>query len=129
MGMKSCIGVYLLELVRLLIQYKWGTNYRQEWFSRMEEMTKRNGKGILTREIEKVLKRFDASLEWLMERIAIRDEEMDRNRHDGEIQERAKKEKLKAMKMRSIDEVLEEVRVLIDTTFMTSSQRQNPHCF
>ena len=44
------IGVYLLELVRLLLQYKWGTFFRQEWFWRMEELTKRNGKGMWTRE-------------------------------------------------------------------------------
>ena len=25
MGLKSCVGVYLLELVRILLQYKWGT--------------------------------------------------------------------------------------------------------
>ena len=47
MGLKSCVGVYLLELVRLLLQYKWGTIFRQEWFWRMEELTKRNGKGRL----------------------------------------------------------------------------------
>ena len=32
MGLKSCVGVYLVELVRTLLQYKWGTIYRQEWF-------------------------------------------------------------------------------------------------
>ena len=46
LGLKSCVGVYLLELVRILLQYKWGTIYRQEWFWRMEELTKRNGKGV-----------------------------------------------------------------------------------
>ena len=76
MGLKSCVAVYLLELVRLLLQYKWGTIFRQEWFWRMEEMTKRNGKGIWLREIEKVLRRFDASLEWLLERIQIREDEI-----------------------------------------------------
>ena len=44
MGLKSCVAVYLLEMVRLL-QYKWGTIFRQEWFWKMEELTKRNGKG------------------------------------------------------------------------------------
>ena len=34
MGLKGCVGVYLLELVRLLLQYKWGTIFRQEWFWR-----------------------------------------------------------------------------------------------
>ena len=32
MGLKSSVAVYLLELVRLLLQYKWGTIFRQEWF-------------------------------------------------------------------------------------------------
>ena len=32
MGLKSCVGVYLLELVRLLLQYEWGTIFRDEWF-------------------------------------------------------------------------------------------------
>ena len=78
MGLKSCVGVYLLELVRLLLHYKWGTIFRSEWFWRMEELTKRNGKGMWLREVEKVLKRFDASLEWLGERIAMREAEMEK---------------------------------------------------
>ena len=50
MGMKNSVVVYLIELVRLLLQYKWGTIFRQEWFWRMEEtMTKRNGKGVWMR--------------------------------------------------------------------------------
>ena len=63
------MAVYLVELVRILLQYKWGTIFRHEWFWRMKELTKRNGKGIWIREIEKGLKRFDASLQLLMERI------------------------------------------------------------
>ena len=39
LGLKSSIGVYLLELVRLL-QYKWGTIFRSEWFWRIEELRK-----------------------------------------------------------------------------------------
>ena len=85
MGLKSSVGVYLLELVRILLQYKWGTILRWEWFWRMEELTKWNGKGIWMREIEKVLKRFDASLEWLMERIRMRDEEMERIRVNDQM--------------------------------------------
>ena len=50
----------------------------------MEELTKRNGKGVWTREIEKALKRFDASLEWLMERIEMRDEEIEKTKDDDE---------------------------------------------
>ena len=55
MGLKSSVAVSLLELVRLHLQYKWGTIYRQEWFWRMEELSKKNGKSVWTREIEKVL--------------------------------------------------------------------------
>ena len=40
-GLKSCVAVYLVELVRLLLQYKWGTIFRQEWFWRMEETAKK----------------------------------------------------------------------------------------
>ena len=58
MGLKRCVSVYLLELVRLLLQYKWGTIFRQEWLWRMEELAKRNGKGVWLGEIEKVTKRF-----------------------------------------------------------------------
>ena len=70
-GMKCFVAVYLLELVRIFLQYKWGTIFRQELFWRMEELTKRNGNGVWLREIEKALKRFDASLEWLFERIEL----------------------------------------------------------
>ena len=45
MCLNSCVGVYLVELVRLLLKYKWGTIFRHEWFWRMEELMKRNGKG------------------------------------------------------------------------------------
>ena len=46
-------------------------------------MTKRNGMGVWMREIEKVLKRFDTSLEWLMERIEMRDDEIEKMRRNG----------------------------------------------
>ena len=36
----------------------------------MEELTKRNVKGVWLREIDKVLKRFDTSVEWLVERLS-----------------------------------------------------------
>ena len=42
----------------------------------LEDLSKRNGKGVLLREAEKGLKRFDSSLEWLVERIAMSDEEI-----------------------------------------------------
>ena len=43
-GLKSCVAVCLLALVRILLQYKWGTIFRSEWFWRMEELTKGNAK-------------------------------------------------------------------------------------
>ena len=45
-GMKSCVALDLLELVRIPLQYKWGTIFCQKLFGRMEEITKRNGKGV-----------------------------------------------------------------------------------
>ena len=32
LALKSCVAVYLVELVRILPQYKWGTIFRQELF-------------------------------------------------------------------------------------------------
>ena len=69
------------------------------------------------REIEKVLRRFDASIEWLSEKIAQRDEEIERIKGDAQMEGREKSEKLKAVRMKSIAEVLEEVEVLVDTHF------------
>ena len=34
-------------------------------------------RGLVEREIEMILKRFDASIEWLMERITMREEEIE----------------------------------------------------
>ena len=34
-GPKSCVGVYLLELIRILLQYNLGTVFLSEWFWRM----------------------------------------------------------------------------------------------
>ena len=117
LGLKSCVAVYLLELTRLLLQYKWGTIFRQEWFWRMEELTKRNGKGAWMREIEKALKRFGASLEWFVERVSIREKEMDMIRQNGELDDHEKSLMLRAKRMTSIEDVLVEVEVLIDTHF------------
>ena len=83
----------------------------------MEELTKRNGKGAWLREVEKALKRFDASLEWFLERVKMRDEEIERIRLDKEIQESEKNQMLRAKRMKSIEDVLEEVEALIDTHF------------
>ena len=30
LGLKSCVAVYLLELVRILLQYKWGTIFQSQ---------------------------------------------------------------------------------------------------
>ena len=68
---KSCVGVYLLELIRNLLQYKWGTIFRSEWFWRKEEATKRNGKGAWMREFERCLRRFDSSLEWVVDWVNL----------------------------------------------------------
>ena len=125
MGLKSCVAVYLIELVRLLLQYKWGTIFRQEWFWRMEELTKKNGKGIWMREIEKVLKRFGAPLEWLFERIGMRDQEIEKIKADRQMEERAKEETVRAIKTRSIGEVLEEMEVLVDTHFDEFSETKS----
>ena len=128
LGLKSCVAVYLVELVRLLLQYKWGTIFRSEWFWRMEEVTKRNNKGAWMREIEKCLRRFDASLEWFLERVNLRDEEMNTIRQNGEMEVGEKNERMR-MKLKSIDEVLEEVSVLIDTHFYNEYEGTESTCF
>ena len=81
----------------------------------MEELTRKNGKGIWMREIEKLLRRFDASLKWLLERIQTREVEMERIRDDDQRDEREKDLLLRTMRTKSIADVLEEVDVLIDT--------------
>ena len=88
-------------------------------------MTKKNGKGIWMREIEKALKRFDASLEWFLERIGMRDREIEKIKADGQMEERAKEETVRAIKSRSIAEVLEEVEVLVDTHFNEFSETKS----
>ena len=69
------------------------------------------------REIEKVLKRFDASLEWLIERIELRERAMNEINHNDQLEEREKTRMLQTKRMKSIEEVLEEVEVLVDTHF------------
>ena len=56
----------------------------------MEELTKRNIKRIWLREIEKTLKRFGAFLEWLLERITMREEEMGNANNVEELNEQEK---------------------------------------
>ena len=110
------LAIFLIKRVRILLGYKWGTIFLSESFWRIEELTKWNGKGIWLREIEKVLRRFDASLEWLMERISLRDEEMDRIRLEKRMEKREKNQLIRS-KRKSIAEVFEEVEVLVDTHF------------
>ena len=69
------------------------------------------------REIEKALKRFDAPLEWLVERITMRESEFERMKQNGDIEEQVKDQMLRAKRLKSIHEVLEEVDVLIDMHF------------
>ena len=57
----------------------------------MEEATKRNGKGVWIRGIEKALKRFNAPIEWLMESISVRDAELETIKKNPEMDEREKK--------------------------------------
>ena len=83
----------------------------------MEELTKRNGKRIWLREIEKVLKRYDTSLEWLMGRITTRDEEIEAIRRNTEIEEGEKNALLGAKRTKGIADVLEEVAAVIDIHF------------
>ena len=117
MGLKSCVGVYLIELVRLLLQYKWGTIFRSEWFWRMEEVTKRNGKGVWMREIEKCLRRFDSSLEWFVDRVNLREDELRVIEQNGEIESREKAQLIQAKRTKNIRDVIEDVEVLVDSHF------------
>ena len=66
------------------------------------------------RENEKVLRWFDASLEWLMERFAMRDEEMEKLGQDRQVEEKTKRATIRVMKMKIVDVDLEEVEELID---------------
>ena len=124
MGLKSSVGVYLLELVRILLQYKWGTVFQSEWFWRME-LTKRNGKGVWMRELENVLRRFGASLELLLERIRTRDDEIEALRQNGQTDEREKDISIRIKRAKSIADVLEEVEVLIDAHFNEFSETKS----
>ena len=62
--------------------------------------------------------RFDASLEWLCESINMRDVEIEAIRKNEEMDESAKKRAMRIKGMKSVDEVLEDVKVLIDTNFL-----------
>ena len=81
------------------------------------------------REIEKTMKRFDASLEWLMERISLCDEERDKIGRNGEMEADDMAKMVRAKRIESIEEVLEEVSVLIDTHFFNEFEEQSPLTF
>ena len=46
MGLKSSVRVCVIELVRLVLQYKWRTISRSEWFWKVFEQTGRNGECV-----------------------------------------------------------------------------------
>ena len=129
MGLKSCVGVFLVKLVRIHLQYKWGTFFRQEWFWRMEEVTKRNGKGVWMREVEKVLRRFDVSLDWLMERITMREEEMEKIKRDDEMDESEKNKILLSRDRRTLMMCWKRLRLSSTLTSSTISRKQSPRRF
>ena len=83
----------------------------------MEKLSKRNGKSIWIRVIKKTLKRFDASVEWLIERVNMRDEEMAKIRRNENIQEQEKEQMLRKNIFKSIADALEEVDVLVVTHY------------
>ena len=75
------------------------------------------------------MKRFDASLELLMERIAARDEEMDSLREKEEMYDREKNQMLQAKKIKSIAHVLEEVEAVIDVHFFDEFSKTKSSTF
>ena len=56
----------------------------------------------------------------------MREEEIEKVRLDREIQESEKAKTLRAKKMKSIEDLVEEVEVLIEIHFSTNSARQSP---
>ena len=56
-----------------------------------------------------MLWRFGASLEWLLERIRVGEEEIERIRRNVDLEEWAKNEVLRSARMKNICGVLEEV--------------------
>ena len=63
------------------------------------------------------MKKFDASLEWFLERVNLPDEEINTIKGNRELEESEKTQVLRAQRMKSINDVVEEVGVLIDTHF------------
>ena len=122
-GLKSCVSVCLLELIRIILQYKLGTVFGSSWFLRMDELMRKNGTGVMTREIEKCTRRIDWALEWLLGQVASRDEEMETIQQNGDIGER--NGNLKGCRKKSIADVLEAVDVNIDTPSMNFLKQEH----
>ena len=95
----------------------------------MEEIAKRNGKGVWMREIEKIMKRFDASFEWLIGRIELREEALSEIRQNDQIEEREKDRMLRTRRMMNIEEVLAEVEARIDTHFFNEFSQTKSSIF
>ena len=62
------------------------------------------------------MKRFDASLEWFLERVNLRDEEI-KKEEDVEKEAREKDQIFRAKRIESIRDVIVDVEVLDDTHF------------
>ena len=81
------------------------------------------------RELEKVLKQFDASLVLLTGRMVLREEEIDMIRRDRQIDEIEKRQKPNALRMKSIEEVREEVEVVVDLHFFNEFSKTKSSSF
>ena len=68
------------------LQYKWGTIFRREWFWKIEELTKRHVKGDWVRDRED-LEGIRKTIEWFLERIVTRNEEMDAIKENDGLEE------------------------------------------
>ena len=75
------------------------------------------------------MKRFDVSLQWLLERITIREDEIAAKRRNGEIEEQEMNQMLRTKRTKSIEDVLAEVEVLIDTHFFNEFMRTKSSSF
>ena len=117
MGLKSSVGVYLLELVRILLQTSGepssGVSGSGGWRNWPNEMEKGSGRERNWNDPQAIWR-----LHWVVD-----GEDHDaggRNWDDkknGWIEAREREQMIRAKQMKSIDEVLEEVGLLIDTHF------------
>ena len=64
-----------------------------------------------------------------MERDALRDEEIETLRWDGQVEEQKKRALIRAMKMKSVVDVLEEVEVHFDTHFFNKFSQTKSSLF